>query len=265
MTTVDGVEQATAMLRDCWSRALHLQAARQAWSQLAPATVGYINFGPMLWGWYRDHIVIGCRRLLDTTKGTVSLMKALELLWKHSPTVTRQRLAALDAGHPYADELTSGRMRLLAEIVTGDTETPVAALTKGAVRREIDRLKADYKQIVTLSNQVVAHQSASPDPITVEHDEVDALLADVVAIAQRWVGLLDASHLSDDVPMISGVGHAARALRLYDKTEFVKALSEAHFNAMDSGDPVLTSITRDDLEERARIEFRFDERPSTEN
>lgn len=64
-------------LRQLWKAALWLQAGRETWHAISNPLTDYSNASWMIWGWYRDSTLAGCRRLVDDRRGSLSVVRSL--------------------------------------------------------------------------------------------------------------------------------------------------------------------------------------------
>lgn len=208
-----------------------LESGRRAWKELAPAMGGYGNGGRLVWGWFRDSTLAGCRRLVENTSKTdrISVVRSLRELRAIAPKVTVDLLVDVwteGSQHRYSEHLAVGARRALAEVVAGSQDAEVERLTRAAVQRDEDRLVDVHRDVVDLAGSIVAHRSSGKfDAPSVTHEQVSALLDDVLEVIQRWTGVLSAVHLALDAPAISGIRPMATALDKFDWEQFVEACS----------------------------------------
>lgn len=197
--------------------------------------------------WYAGWTLVGCRRLVDTSRtyGPRSLVNALREPHRIAPRLTPDLLAEVwDAqgfDHDRSEDLEECVVRQFALIVHGDRDGPRTALTKAVVKEEEERLLDVREAAADLANRPVhatrPTRDAQEGPVT--QDDIDAPLGDVISAATRWVGLIDRTELAPD-PVRIGARPMRRALELFDWREYVHAVSEDELRR--DGNPPLSQL-----------------------
>lgn len=248
------------LLHKCWLDAIKLEAGRAAWRQLRPALEGYSNAAPVLWGWYRDATLAGCRRLLDDNRSrdTVSVVRALRRLKKVAPHVTVDLL--LEVWVSSRPNRTTDRMAIdvqdaMSTVVIGDRDGSASVLTRAAVDRDLARLRQAHADVITFVDRTVAHRVDGELP-TIGETDLSALLDDVLEVARRWVALVDGAELMAEAPHYTGFNALARAAELFDWREYVEAVWEEKARVLG---PFAPPEAYDELEARTRIRFVWPE------
>lgn len=255
----DRLDELTGALRWCWRQAVELKTGREFWSEIRPALTGdYGNAGWMLWLWYTDWTLAGCRRLVDTSKkyGPRSLVNTLRGLHTIAPQVTPAVLAEVWKAQEFVHDegdLEERARHELALIVHGGGDHQVDALTRRVVKDDEERLMKVHEAVVSLANRRVHASDPDDDVPAVTEDDVNALLDDVIAAANRWVGLIDRTELDDQPVRISGARPFRRALELFDWREYVEATGEEQHRRGPQ-----TSRVEVEADVRVRYAFRDD-------
>jgi hypothetical protein len=237
------------MLRDAWHDALILKDSRDAWRELRAPLGKYHDLPRLLWTWYRDHTLAGCRRLLDDRKQSTSAVRALREVQKVAPMLTFELLCQGFAGDASEHYLRQSKREALDKLCPGSDH-----VTRGAVHSAIAKLKADHDRVVDLASDIVAHRNASGPRNSAREEDIDALLDDVLEVVYDWTALLDNVSLSSDPPGITGVRAAAKALSLFDWQEFIKAQHQATRLVGPTRSPEVYKV----IEESARLEYVFE-------
>lgn len=201
------------------------------WAKTSGPLANYGHAGAMLEEWYIDWQLAGCRRLLDTTGGAVSVVKALQQLHRIAPTVSVDMLVDIWSQAPTVqgrDEIERGVRTQLAEI-TGQGPAAVKHLTKRSVKHDEEALQKAHADVIELANVRVAHMDARPSGVMVTSGDVDRLHGDVFEVVGRWIGLLKGTYLINDIDAPMDTPALSRALELFDWVEYTSSLSEAHF------------------------------------
>jgi hypothetical protein len=256
------VERLTSIdedLKTCWLAAVTLRSDRQAWHRLRPALEGYRHGPALLWRWYRDSILAGCRRLIEDTskRDRISVVRSLRELHRVAPEVTVEALAALRRerrpDRP-GDALGDAR-QALSLALTGTPDNDVTVITRAAVAEDQARLKSLHKDVVDHANRLVAHHGTE-DPPTIDETHLSALLDDVVDVVARWVRVVDGVELVSDPLDYPGVEAIARACELFNWTDYRMAVHEAQTRALGYAAP---AEAYRDLEATARVQYVFDD------
>ncbi len=131
-----------------------------------------INKGDIFQEWlgttYVSTLSVGLRRLVDRTKGTVSLVRVLDDMKRHASQLTKRRYLKIHEGH----------MRRLAEdwfkdLAGGDHDR----IPKKRIQELIDTLNEAFVAVRQYANQHVAHRSEAPTNPPVRFADVrDALV-----------------------------------------------------------------------------------------
>jgi hypothetical protein len=236
------------MLRDAWHDALILKDSREAWRELRSPLAKYHNLPRLLWTWYRDHTLAGCRRLLDDRKQSSSAVRALREIQKDAPTLTFEVLCQGFAGDASEHYLRQSKREALDKLCPGSDH-----ITRGAVHSAIGKLKADHDRVVDLASETVANRNAGGPKNSAGEEDINALLDDVLEVVHDWTALLDSVSLSIDPPGVTGVRPAAKALSLFDWQDFIKARARATRLVGPTRSPDVYRA----IEESARFEYAF--------
>jgi hypothetical protein len=243
-------------LRDWWMAGMELRANRQVWDDLAPVLTGdHGSAGAVIGGWYRDAVLVRCRRLLAAGKEH-----------EESPRRTLSRLADV-AGHVTVDVLADAWMEqgtaLSRELVVEQVQAVLdRAESRGydlldpeTVQADARRLAEDYRTIQRFTSRAVAHLDQRRDktaPPTVA--EVDRLIDDVLTIVQRYGAVIAGVHLDTTDPGIS-VGPTVRALELFDWRAYVEAVSDETHRRFEG--TLWPPHARDIVAEEVRVRYEW--------
>jgi hypothetical protein len=241
-------------LRSWWLAGLNLRADREVWDSLAPTLTGHHSLaGTIIGGWYRDAVLIRCRRLLAEGND-----------YEESPRRTLARLAEA-AGHVTVEVLADA---WIAQGTTLDRELVVEQVNATLDRAEADghdplnpatveadarRLEEDYRTIRRFTSRAIAHQDrrrGRAEPPTVA--EVDRLIEDVLAIVQRYAAVFAGVHLDTEGPRLS-IRPTVRAIELFDWPTYVEAVGDEEVRRY-AGEP-WPSQAREAVE--AEVELRY--------
>ena len=237
------------MLRDAWLDVVRLRMSQHLWQALRPQLGTYGNAGAVLSDWYRDHILSGCRRLLDRRRDVSSVVRALEELRRDRLHLTPEVVARITGGGSRLEERTENVRALFDDRFGGADHIPDREFVDS-----IERLRRDHERVIQLGDQVVAHRSRQVTAEAVSDGEIDALLADVLDVANFWVTLLQDSMLVGDVDHLIGAEPMVTALRLFRWPEYVEAKLAAAWGPDGRGG----IGSEEEAERRARLEYRFD-------
>lgn len=242
-------KRGAAMLGEVWQDALRLKSSRAVWDELRVNLGDYGNFGGLLGVWYRDHVLAGCRRLLDRSGNDVtSLVRALKLVAEDADQLTFEMLSATPRRHD--DERLAKSMTKDGLSRVGCADRVDAAVIDDTVQGLVD----EYRHVHRLATQQVAHRLDGQPVETVQFADVDRLLDDVLRVTQNWFGLLACVHLSTETPRVTGTGPATKALQLFDWVEYVKARAEAqHALGWDA-----SAAEREAVEASCHLDYLFD-------
>lgn len=201
--------------------------------------------------WYVDHLLAGCRRLVDDGPDVISMRRALHRLRAVADKATaleiaevrRRRGIAADACDP------AGIDEYLSRIVPGHVVG--GPIRRRAVQPDLDRIRDVANRARVVATHRVAHRLDAPSPPGVTFGELHTLLTDLFQIYDRWSSVLSAASIADmgDEGLLTSV---ARALELFDWRAYVEAVSEEWHR----GGPAATE-SWDAVAARARIEYRF--------
>jgi hypothetical protein len=214
-------------LHGWWMAALHLRVDRAIWDDLAPAFQrGHETAGAIIAGWYRDALLIRCRRLL--AKGDSD---------EESPRRTLSHLAEL-AEHLNAELLaeawTQQGTTLNRELVVEQVDQMLSSaradgrdpLDPASIAADARRLEEDFVTIKRFTSRAVAHQDRRRHRVaTPTVADVDVLIEDVLMIVQRHAAVFAGVHLDTTDPGVS-IRPTVRALQLFDWPAFVEAVDD---------------------------------------
>lgn len=241
-------------LQSWWLAGLNLRADLEVWDSLAPTLTGHHGLaGTVIGGWYRDAVLIRCRRLLAEGKDH-----------EESPRRTLTRLAEV-AAHVTVEVLADAWMaqgtslgrELVVEQVSATLDRAEAGghdpLDPATVEADARRLEEDYRTIRQFTNRAIAHQDrrrgrAKPPTIA----EVDQMIEDVLAIVQRYAAVFAGVHLDTQGPRLS-IRPTIRAIELFDWPAYVEAVSDEAVRRY-AGEP-WPSQAREVVE--AEVELRY--------
>lgn len=223
----DRVLKLAEELRAWWMAALHLRIDRAVWEELAPALTGdHRTAGTIIGGWYRDALMIRCRRLLakgDSDEETPC--RTLASLAQLAGHIDADLVAAawMQQGTTLSRELVVERVRDMLKRARSDGRDP---LDRQSIAADAQRLEEDYVTIKRFTSRAIAHQDRRRhlvEPPTVA--DVDRLIDDVLAIVQRHAAVFAGVHLDTTAPRVS-VRPTVRALELFDWPTFVQAVGD---------------------------------------
>lgn len=238
------------MLRDAWLDVVRLRMSQRLWEAIRPELEPYGNAGPVLSDWYRDHILSGCRRLLDRRRDVSSVIRALEELRRDRVHLTPEVVAGFTGASTRPEERVQNVRSLFAERFGAVGHIPDRAFLES-----IERLRRDHERVLQLGDQVVAHRSQQVTADAVSDGEITALLGDVLEVSSFWVGLLQDSMLVGDVDHLVGAEPMATALRLFRWPDYVEAKFAAVWGSDGRGGIGIAS--EEEAERLARLEYRF--------
>lgn len=237
------------MLNDVWGDALRLRSSRDVWDELRPNLGDYGNVAGFVSIWFRDHLISGCRRLLDDGNDANSVVRALRHIAADADVLTHTWIVEHVPHHEEPAMQTA---------LVGDKLAKLGCEANGVecsvIEETIQRLKSEYRHVTQLATRRIAHRLEKPVE-RVEAGHIDRLLDDVLIVAQDWYGLLGAVHLDTEAPRVSGTSVASLALRLFNHREYIEALSEATRRL----GPTRRPGDYESLERDCSVEYRFGE------
>lgn len=210
-----------AMLHEVWQEVLTLNLSRDTWDELRVGLVGYDNAGGLIGMWYCDHVLTGCRRLLDDGGDATSVVRALRLIARDAATLDFDALLRAVRRHEdpgYAETMTR---RALERVGCSD------GVDAAVIEDTILRLRAEHRIVRDLATRRIVHRLDDKPVGPVDWSDIDNLVTDVFETVQSWYGLLACVHLTANDGSARGTTPAATALRLFDWREYVLARSEA--------------------------------------
>jgi hypothetical protein len=187
--------------RDLWRRLAEITQAAKL-----PASV----FFDALSMWYAATQSVAVRRQLDTSKGTVSLIRLLEDLERHRGHVTREWHVSLWVGDkpepvidmgdgwtwtPFLDEAQANFDRF-----AGDRAHE--HLDRGVVQADIARLKDAGAAVQTYVNEAIAHATLNRKSAVVTYAELNGAIDVVAELVGKYTSLLKAQAIAQFEPDI---------------------------------------------------------------
>lgn len=217
-------------LRDWWQSALTLRIDRNAWEELAPALTGHHSTaGTLVGGWYRDAVLIRCRRLLAAgNRREESPRRTLARLAEIAEHVTVELLTA--AWLEQGTSLTAGLVReQVMEALARAERDGRSLFDVASIEADAERLREDNETVARFTSRAVAHQDrrrhTTPPPTIAD---VDRVIDDVLEVVQRYAAVIAGVHLDTSPPRVS-LRPTVRAIELFDWPAYVEAVSdEAH-------------------------------------
>jgi hypothetical protein len=201
-----------------WSDALDLRVSRDVWTRLAPALTGdHLAAASSIRGWYRDSMLVRCRRLLAAgDRREESPRRTLEVFASVAERVTVELLADvwLERGTAGVSSVEDARSEVAASLAAADERGP-RFLDPGSIRSDAERLRADHEQVSRYASRAVAHLDRRRHRTEVPTwDDVDQAVTDVLAIVQRYAAVLAGVHLVTAPPRLN-VKPTATALEVF--------------------------------------------------
>jgi hypothetical protein len=189
---------------------------RALWRRLAEITqatnLPFSVFFDALPIWYVHTQGVGVRRQLDTTKGTVSLLRLLEDIERHPGTMTRQRHVALWVGDdpqpvineadgwswtPFLDEAHANFDRF-----SGGRERDV--ISKEVIRSDIEAIKSAGRLVTDYVNDAVAHTTLRPERQVPTYADLNEAIDKLAELVNKYTSYLKASTIMQFEPIIQG-------------------------------------------------------------
>jgi hypothetical protein len=245
-------------LRDSWLSAVSLRVDRHVWDQLAPTFRGpHASAGRLVVSWYRDAVLIRCRRLLaEGGRREESPRRSLARFAAIADHVTEELIA-----NAWEEQGTTLSRELVEEQVTGvldrAEEQGLDLLDPKAILRDAEQLGKDHEVVSRYASRAVAHRDrrrhATEAPAIAD---VDALIDDVLAIVQRYAALIAGVHLDSEAPDVS-VDPTVQAMRLFDYRAYVEAIHEEARRRY--GEGAWPPQAREMVEESVAIQFVWPE------
>ena len=187
---------------------------RDLWRQLAeitqaaklPASV----FFDALTMWYAATQSVAVRRQLDTSKGTVSLVRLLEDLERHRGLVTREWHVSLWVGEnpelvidkgdgwmwtPFLDEAQANFDKFAGERAHEH-------LDRGVVQADIARLKEAGASVQKYVNEAIAHATLRRQSAVVTYAELNGAIDVLAELVGKYTSLLKAEAIAQFEPVI---------------------------------------------------------------
>jgi hypothetical protein len=213
-------------LRRWWVGALELKVARDLYDELAPALGGdHSHVGVQVASWYRDALLIRCRRLVAGGKDDESLRKTLQRLERLAGHVTAGTL--VDSWMEQGTTLDRSQIeRLVAEALERGRRGGGDVLDPATVGRDGQRLQEDHAALTRFASRTVAHldrRRHKAEPPTIA--DVDRLVDDVLELVRRYAGVIAGVDLRPEPPTVGGKP-TVRALELFDWKGYVEAVSD---------------------------------------
>jgi hypothetical protein len=147
---------------------------------------------------YEDSMLVGLRRILDGTKGTMSLLKFLEELKGNTSVLSYDRFRTLWGGDDLAVRASVNAYQRFSK--DGRNFNPEV------IKTDIHRLKTRYKKIIDYTNENVTHyvtHTAKGTANTVPtYREVHSAFDEIAEIINGYLLLLTASSMQDFEPVI---------------------------------------------------------------
>ena len=129
------------------------------------------------------------RRLVDPSKGTISLARLLKRIAKHPNGITRAWF--VNTSDKRSKEVLPGRDRSLADRAFDElTGTPGPHTSAVVVKADHDHLCNGGATIQRYTHEYLAHRSARPTTWLVTYPDLNAAIDAVTQIADRYARLL---------------------------------------------------------------------------
>lgn len=172
---------------------LQLQVSRVTYQTIAEPLSSY-QASIVLHMWYRDHLLVGCRRLVDEGRDAISIRRALLRLMTIADDVTPELLVQQRVSEvPTSDEEQKRDLAQVLQMLQSYFQPSTAgpnALGKGAVQSDLDRIKDVSDRVHVLSTQQIAHRLVSQTRQTLTFGEIHDLLEILSDIHHLWSLLL---------------------------------------------------------------------------
>lgn len=247
----DALDEIVHMLEESWKDLSRLRIYKAEFDRLAEHLQHY-DGSMYIQQWYVADLLMGCRRMVDTGADVLSIRRALYLLRRIADDVAGDDIAACrhrNGGHrSLVREVENDLQHMLGPRKAGDP------LGVRAVQHDLDTIGDVPDRVHRLATDSVAHRFDKP-PANLARSptwaDVAKLLEDLNDICGRWSWLLCNVMLADppDSPESPAI---LKALELFDFEEYVEAV-DAEIRRLG---PNVRSF--EDVEARARIEYRFD-------
>jgi hypothetical protein len=248
-TTLDAAVQ---MLEDSWTDLHRLRVYMAEYELLAGALSRYPG-SAYIRDWYVAHLLMGCRRLVETGKDVITIRRALHSLRRIADELTAEDIAA------HRRRRRTGADARVADVKSAigywiDGYTAGGPIGVSTVQKDLDRIKEVADRVQQIATRQVAHRlDAHVDSVT--RDEVEQLLSDLQDIWVRWSNVLRGVDILDS-PRGGLSRPLLRALELFDWHAYNKAIGdELRRRGPQTGWA--------DVEADVRVEFTFD-RPAAD-
>lgn len=246
------IDAIVEMLETSWIRDVYpLQVSMAEYDRLAKPLDRYPG-SMLIQMWHVDYLLIGCRRLVDDGTDVISVRRALINLRTVGDELTPVTLAAYRS-HIGVDAEAARR-----DAVEGDLQrelgiAPGDPIGKPGVQADLNAISQVADRVKRLVTHGVAHRLDKPRPPGLTRGEVEKLLENLHEIYVRWSIVLRATDVFAQPGDQHMLGPVVRALELFDWESYIEAQTEALSKVGPLG-----GVGFDELERRARIEFRFD-------
>jgi hypothetical protein len=158
-------------------------------------------FFDALSSWYAATQSTAVRRQLDTTRGTVSLIRLLQAIERHRGAVSRERHVALwvgDAPEEQAIDLGDGwnwtpfleEAHANFDRFSGSRERNY--LDRALVQADIAKLKEVGQAVKRHVDEAIAHTALRRQPAVVTYDDLNAAIDVVAELVRKYTSLLKA-------------------------------------------------------------------------
>jgi hypothetical protein len=238
-----------------WRVTLRLRVEREVWEQLQPVILqGYHrNAGAVVADWYRDSLLIRCRRLLDEgdDRREESPRRTLTRLARIADRITVPLLvdAWKEQGTTLSDDLVREEVQ---SSLTSARQDEHDLLSPTNIESDAQRLADDYKIIKKYVDRAIAHQDrrrhATEAPTIAD---VDALLDHVIQVVQRYASVVAGVKLDTYTPF--SIRQTVRALELFDWLAFVRAVDSETRRRFEGQE--WPAGARDDVDRLAQVRF----------
>lgn len=246
------LDRVVYLLEESWSRDLYpLQVSIAEYDRLARPLDRYRG-SELIQMWHVDHLLIGCRRLVDDDEEVISIKRALiELRWI-ADHLTADQLAEYRRHRGVGTDATA--VNVVREDMTRQLGVPSGdPVGKRHVQPHLTAINGIANRLKALVNHGTAHRLDTVEPADVTRGEVLGLLAELHNTYARCSIVLRATDVYARPEEENLLAPVVRALELFDWEEYVEGQSDAMTKHWGSA-----AISWAQLDERARIEYRFD-------
>lgn len=240
------------LLEESWiSDVYPLQVSIAEYGRLAEPLQRYRG-SVLLQQWYVHYLLIGCRRLVDYSEEAISIKRALIELRGIADDLTAERLADYRRHRDIAGDATD--VNGIRKDMARQLDVPLGApIGKRNVQPDISLINRIADRLKARVSHGIAHRLDAPKPPGVTRAEVERFLADLHNIYVRWSIVLRATDVYARPAEENLLAPIARALELFDWEAYIEAQGEAMKQHGPFGE-----MGWDELDQRARIEYRFD-------